>query len=220
MDGNSILLEISTMTEVVSNKGFCYTIKNIALSTKHGYENLYNELIEFDHVLTSKKFLRQFRPKVDFCETLRTNVQEIFSTAKMNCEDWDAERQYEREGFLDTAVARMEPGDLIKVYERALPESKIRKDTVIDIQAKFQRKKSFAITKKAPESINNFSVLSSGSLYQAKQSKALRMSALFRQSRRVNLPERKNISRDRLLSTEDSQHEQFNLYQKMDREEQ
>jgi hypothetical protein len=34
------------------------------------------------------------------------------------------------------------------------------------------------------------------------------------------LPERKNISRDQILSTEDSQHEQINLYQKMDRKEQ
>jgi hypothetical protein len=166
MDGNSILLEISTMAEVMRNKGFCHTIKNIALSTKQNYENLHNELIEFDHVLTSKKFLRQFKPKVDFCETLRTGVQEIFSTANMNCEDWDLERQYEREGFLDTAVARLDPADLIKVYERALPHTKIRKVTVMGIQSKFIRKKAVPITKKPSGSINNFSVLSSRSPYQ------------------------------------------------------
>jgi hypothetical protein len=168
MDGNSILLEISTMAEVMHNKGFCHTIKNIALSTKHNYEKMHNELIDFDHVLTSKKFLGQFQPKRDFCETLRTGVQEIFSTANMNCEDWDHERQYEREGFLDTAVARLDPADLIKVYERELPHTKIRKVTAMKIQAKFQRKKSKSPIKNSSGSINNFSVLSPRSPYQSK----------------------------------------------------
>jgi hypothetical protein len=156
------------MAEVMRNKGFCHTIKNIALITKHNFENFHYELIEFDHVLTSKKFLEQFQPKVDFCKTLGTRVQDIFSTANMNCEDWELEHQYEREGFLDTEVARLDPADLIKVYERALPHTKIRKVTAMKFQAMFLRKKSKSHIENSLGSINNFSVLSPRSPYQSK----------------------------------------------------